>query len=114
MHRVNSINLVNLVEESDGYGRVIFCGCPGLLIRSDGGVELSDGLLNKFVDVLSELRTSIFLSLIDQEELPEIRLADIRRSIQNSGIEFVERHLPDFTIPDSEFERFWFPLEKRW
>lgn len=110
MHRTHTVVVDQLIPHSGSYGNILFCGCPGLLLRQDGGLEFSEDSLGDFADRLQTENTLHYVPLMADSELPEIEMSDIYDVLAASGMVVHRVHLPDYSVPNAVFERVWSQL----
>jgi len=89
-----------------GYGRIGITFCPG---KQDPfaatGAWARD--LSSDIDVIQTWGAQCVITLMESDELTQLKVVDIGEQIQSRGIQW--RHLPiaDFSTPSQHFEQRW-------
>ncbi|MET0091246.1 MAG: cyclin-dependent kinase inhibitor 3 family protein [Candidatus Thiodiazotropha sp.] len=94
------------VQASPEHGRIGITFCPGKddLFAHTGAWKRD---LETDLDVIVAWGARRVITLVEQQELRELKVLNLGHAIQSRGIQW--RHLPiaDFSVPDENFEQQW-------
>ncbi|MET0029557.1 MAG: cyclin-dependent kinase inhibitor 3 family protein, partial [Candidatus Thiodiazotropha sp.] len=94
------------VQASSEHGRIGITFCPGKHdLYAHTGAWKRD--LETDLDVIAAWGAKRVITLVEQQELRELKVLSLGDAIQGRGIQW--RHLPiaDFSVPDEDFEQRW-------
>lgn len=91
----------SLLTIPDMAGRLCLCACPGTWRGPADAVTVGEDLA-----AIVSTGASRLITLVEAKELP-LAPADWRRAVEAAGLLWTHLPIPDFGVPDEDFEIAW-------
>jgi protein-tyrosine phosphatase len=94
------------VQSAPGYGRIGITFCPGKY-QPDAATGAWHRDLDIDLDAIRDWGASVVLTLVEQNELEQLRVAGLGNAVRARGLLWLHLPIKDYHTPSASFEKGW-------